>query len=300
VRLPWEIRTVWALLGASLVAVLVTYSRLPPEQLYSVSGSGVEGGLSRVLVELNFPDALAALAVLGVVAARIPVRLRPVAAVAALLCAVVAWPGVVSQNDLDARWINAVPALGTLLALALSLVARGPWSRAGVRGDGLRAGIAAVLVLLAAPWIAATLGFYLDGVPVLDRIFQTGKLVSFGDPLHHAVHHGVHHGLQGMLLALTALLLSRLLGSVAGSLRVLVGVYLAVMLAYGIGNMTNDGWLEQVAERGWTSHLFPSVLEPAVSWGWLAVVLVAAAVWLLWFGASARPAGRRPIGQVPG
>jgi hypothetical protein len=282
-RLPWEIRTVWALLGAAVVAVLVTYSRLPPQELYNVSRSGIEGGLSRALVELNFPDALAALGVLGVVAGRMPARLRPLAPVAAVLCALVAWPGVVSQNDLDARWINALPALGTLLVLALSLVARGPWSREGVRGDGLRIGIAAVLVLIAAPWIAATLGFYLDGVPVLDRIFQTGRLASFDNPLHHAVHHGVHHGLQGLLLAVTALLLSRLLGSVAGTLRTIVGVYLAVMLAYGVGNMVNDGWLEQIAERGWTSHLFPSVLEPAVNWGWLAVLLVAAAVWALWF-----------------
>jgi hypothetical protein len=199
-----------------------------------------------------------------------------------VLCAIVAVPGVVSEDDLDAKAVNALPAIGVGLAVALSLLADGPPSPRSARGDRLQIALAAVLTLLAAPWIAAELGFYLDGVPVLGRIFQTGKLVSFhGNELHHAVHHGVHHGLQGLVLAVTALLLSRL------PRPRLADVYVALMLAYGIGNLANDDWLEQIAERGWTHGTIPSVLEPAVNWGWLVVLLATPVIWFLWFRQSA-------------
>jgi hypothetical protein len=46
---------VWAIVAAMAVAVLVTYARLPAGELYNVSHSGLRGGLSRVLVDLNFP-----------------------------------------------------------------------------------------------------------------------------------------------------------------------------------------------------------------------------------------------------
>ena len=108
-------------------------------------------------------------------------------------------------------------------------------------------------------------------------MFQTGKLVSFHDPPHPAVHHGVHHGLQGLIFVVTALLLSRLPSPQAAR------AFLAVLLAYGVANMANDGWLEQVVERGWSSHPIPSVLGFAANWLWLAVLLVGAAVWALWF-----------------
>jgi hypothetical protein len=55
------------------------------------------------------------------------------------------------------------------------------------------------------------------------------------------------------------------------------------MLAYGVGNLVNDDWLEQVVKRGWTSHEVPSVLTPAANWGWAAVLVGAALVWRLWF-----------------
>jgi hypothetical protein len=271
-----EVRVVWVLLAAIAGAVFVTYARLPAEELYHVSDNGLRGGLSRVVVELNFPDALVALAVLGVIAPALPRALRVLAAVAAALCAVVLVPGVVSQSNLDAKWINAVPALGVGLAFALTFLARGLPSPRRVRGDPVRIGLAAVLVLLAAPWIAAELGFYLDGVPVLGWIFQTGKLVSFGGNVpHHAVHHGVHHGLQGLLFVATALLLSRVPNRVS--------LFLALMVAYGLGNVANDDWLEQVAERGWTSWTIPSALEPGATWTWLAVLLATPAIWALWF-----------------
>jgi hypothetical protein len=271
-----ELRAVWLLVAAVALAVFVTYARLPAADLYNVTGSGLRGGLSRVVVELDFPDALIALAVLGVIAPALPHALRPVAAPAALLCLVVLVPGVVSQSHLDARWINAVPALGVVASFALSFFARGLAAVRRVRGDHLRVAVVAVLVLLAAPWLAAELGFYLDSVPVLGRIFETGKIVSYhGNAPHPAVHHGVHHGLQGLLLVVAALLLSRVPNRVSP--------FLALMVAYGVGNLANDDWLEQVAERGWTSWTIPSALEPGATWTWLAVVLATPAIWALWF-----------------
>jgi hypothetical protein len=168
-----------------------------------------------------------------------------------------------------------VPALGVLLAFALTPFATLPRVR-DRRGDRVRVALLALLVLLAAPWIAAELGFYLDGVPVLGSLFQTGKIVSYhGNAPHPAVHHGVHHGFQGLLIAGTALLVSRVPNRIS--------LYLALALAYGVGNMANDDWLEQVAERGWTYWTIPSCLEPKATWTWLAVLLATPLVWLLWF-----------------
>jgi hypothetical protein len=161
------------------------------------------------------------------------------------------------------------------------LARRQPPSRP--RGDRARVVVGTVLVVLAAPWIAAVLGFYLDGVPVLGWMFQTGRLASFHDPLHHAVHHGVHHGLQGLLFALTALILSRVPNRVS--------LYLALLFAFGVANMLNDGWLEQVVERGWSSHQVPSVLGFSVNWLWGATLVLAAAIWA---AAKGRAAVRRP------
>jgi hypothetical protein len=281
---PREVAAVWGLAAASLVAVLVTYSRLNAAELYNVSGSGARGGLGRAVVELDFPVALVALAVLAVVAETLPRPARAVAALAALGCVVVVVPGVVRESDLDVRWINAVPALGVALAFACSLLARGPASPRRARGDRLRVALALVLVVLASPWIAAELGFYLDGVPVLGRLFQTGRIVSFHDAPHHAVHHGVHHGLQGLLLVLTALLLSRVVAGGGSRWNKARTFLLALVLAYGLGNIANDDWLEQIAERGWSGYAIPSVLEPAANSAWLAVLVLAVVIWLAWFG----------------
>jgi hypothetical protein len=102
--------------------VLVTYSRLAPEETYHVSHDGLAGGLSRVLVLLNFPIALAAIGVVGVLLERGAPCWLGVLAIA--LCAVTAWPGLVDQDDLDARLGNVVPALGVALAAGLTARAR--------------------------------------------------------------------------------------------------------------------------------------------------------------------------------
>src|SRR5438552_16307570 len=158
----------WAILGVVAVEIVVTYSRIPPAKLYSVSGTGLGAGFGRALVFLNFPVALAALPVVALAADRL--RRAPAlaaAAVAAGLCAVVFRPGVVDQYDLDARRVNALPAAGVALAVALSLAA-------GLHRERVRLRVAPVLLLLLAlPWLAADPGFHLDGVPPLGRALLT-------------------------------------------------------------------------------------------------------------------------------
>ena len=63
-RLPLELAVVWALFAVVGVELTVTYARLDASELYNVSGSGVEGGASRLLVFVNFPLAIVAIAVL--------------------------------------------------------------------------------------------------------------------------------------------------------------------------------------------------------------------------------------------
>jgi hypothetical protein len=291
-RIPWEIKAVLALLVLDGVAVIATYSRFPAAELYHVHHSGVRAGFGRELVALNFPFALLGIALVGLAWPRLRGRLRIAGAVAIALCAVVYL--AVDQANLDAKPLNAVPALGVALAVALVLAVGVPSPGRRVRGDRLRIALAALLVFFAAPLIAAELGFFLDGVPVLGWFFETGRLTS--EPgvagLHHAVHHGQHHGWEGTMLALSALALSRL------PRPRLLDAYLALMLAYGVGNLVNDDWLEQVVKRGWTRDEMPSVLVPAANWGWAAVLVGAVAVWWLWFRQPHAAPGRRPSGPA--
>jgi hypothetical protein len=260
------------------IAVVATYSRFPTTELYNVHHSGtVPAGFGRELVALNFPFALVGIALVGLAWPRLHGRLRTLGVIAIALCAVVYF--AVDQSNLDAKPLNAVPALGLALAVALVLVAGVPSAPRTDRGDAVRIGLAAVLIFFSAPLIAAELGFFTDGVPFLGWFFETGRLTTQpGVPgLHHAVHHGQHHGWQATMLSLTALGFSRLPRP-----RVL-DAYLALMLAYGVGNLVNDDWLEQVVKRGWTNHEVPSILTPAANWGWAAVLVGAFAVWRLWF-----------------
>jgi hypothetical protein len=267
------------------VEIVVTYSRIPPARLYSVSGTGLGAGFGRALVFLNFPVALAALPVIALAADRLRRAPALVAAVAAAgLCAVVVRPGVVDQYDLDARWVNALPAAGVALAVALSLAA-------GLHRERVRLRTApALLLVLALPWLAADLGFHLDGVPVLGRIFLTGKVVG----PRAAVHLGHHHGMDGVLLTFAALLLVPLARGIrAPALRLLVGLYLGLQIAYGLANTAQDAWLEQITKRGWTTYVIPSVLHPALTLPWLGIA-VAAAIFaeLILRPAPARRSGR--------
>ena len=191
------------------------------------------------------------------------------------LCLVVAVPGVVDQDDLDARWLNVLPALGVALALALTLAAvrrEGASFVRHARGDRLRLVLVGLLLLLALPWFAAELGFYLPG-----DVFLGEEVPAKRDEGLAAVHLGFHHGTGGVLLSLTALLLSR-----APRSALLAG-YLSLMLAYGLANAVQDAWNEQLWKREWVEWHAPVVLRPELSAGWLAIIVAAAAIYALWF-----------------
>jgi hypothetical protein len=227
-------------------------------------------------VLLNFPLALGAIGIAASVGAP-----RRAVWLAIALCAVTASPGVVDQGDLDARWINAVPAAGVALALGATLLQA---RREGVafapraRGDALRVGLGLLLLLLALPWLAAEAGFYFPG-----DFFLGEEIPPVRDEGLAAVHLGFHHGTGGVLLAATALLLSRVARSRP------LSAYLSLMLAYGLANAAQDAWNEQLWKRGTVDHHVGSVLRPDLSAGWLLILAGALAIHALWF----RPAAAR-------
>jgi hypothetical protein len=273
---------VWGLFGLEAVATLVTYSRLAPEALYNVDRSGdLAGGLGRTLVLINFPLALGVIALAAIAGGP---RLLVWASIA--LCGVTALPGVVDQGDLNARWINVVPALGVALALGLTIAAA---SRGGIafaqraRGDRLRIVLGVLLLVAALPWLAAETGFYFPG-----DVFMGEEIPLVRDEGLAAVHLGFHHGTGGVLLALAALALSR-----AARTRSLAA-YLSLMLAYGLANAFQDGWNEQLWKRGSVDHHIESVLRPELSVGWLTILAGAAGIYAFRF----RPARPRAPGGI--
>ena len=261
---------VWGLLALLAVGVLVTYSRLPPTQLYNVSRDGLEGGLSRLLVLTNYPIALASIGVVAVLLERGATRLLGAAAIA--LCAVTAWPGVVEQSDLDARPVNLVPAAGVGLAVALTALSR-PRTRLAERMplDRARIALSVALVIVSVPWLFAESGFFAPDPIYADEV-PPGETLA-------AVHLGSHHGTAGTVLALSALLLSRVARTRASH------AVLALMFVYGVANAAQDFWLEQVVKRGWVDASLPSMIVPKPSVAWLVILGASAVLWL----AAGRP-----------
>lgn len=307
-----EVFAVWLLFGGVAVILVTTYTRTPPAALYSVSHSGLRGGAGRLLVFVNFPTALAAVALTGVAAAHWRSGrgaatsgwtrgLRLASLVGVVLCFVIAKPGVVDESNLDAQPVNALAATGVILALGLTLVTARVFGRGQpssfTQGDRARLAFGAVLSLVALPWLFAEAGVYIGRVPLLGSLFMSEQ-VAPGET-EAAVHLGHHHGTAGLYLALTALLLSRVLGRIApGRLRGALTFYLSLMLVYGVGNMANDFWTEQVWKRGWTAIKLPSVLQLALTPAWVALVLAAIVVHVRFF----RPASTPPptLGAGPG
>jgi len=273
----------WALVAVFAVTTFVTYTRVPPEDLYNVSREGVAGGASRVLVYLNFPVAFVAIGILLVCLEVLRERgVRVLGFVGIALCAVAAVPGVLDQDDLDARVVNVVPALGIGVAAALTvLYTHDPdwtWARPAGR---LRIAVAVAFGLIAIPWLFAETGFYGPG-PIMSQEIPPGET-------EHAVHLGGHHGLYGVIMVLSALMLSRV------ARRAVTSALLALLFAYGGTLAAEDFWHEQIQKRGTSDWTFPSALSPGLKWVWLGVVLAAAAVELLWF----RPERRRARPPAP-
>jgi hypothetical protein len=281
-----EVLAVWILFGVVAVEIWVTYARLSVGELYNVGANGVVAGAGRALVFLNYPTALVAIGLLAVLAERLRGRATLVAAAAAALCAVVVAPGVVEQSDLDAKPINAVPALGVLLAVGLTAFAL---SRGGVGAsrpfggwwDVARAAVGLVLVLGSIPWLVGELGIYADDVPGLGFFMSSEPRPEPGHPDLVAVHLGHHHGMDGTLLALSALALSRVVFDVRT--RFLHGAfafYVALMFVYGLANAVQDFWFEQLVKRGTTSLELPSMIVPKASWAWAALLATAVLIHL--------------------
>ncbi len=279
-----EALATWLLWGLVSLAALATYSRLEPSQLYHVSVAGIRGGLGRVVVLLNFPFALVAIALALVALAVLPRRAWWFGGPAIALCAVVAWPGVVQQADLDVKPVNTLPALGVALVAGLTaaatmrvgarLASHAPWHSG-------RTVLAAVILLVSLPWLAAELGVYLPGDVFLgEELWREpdGELLS-------AVHYGRHHGFDGSLLVVSALLLSRF--HAGGRVRAVLTAYLGLMLAYGSVNMVQDFWGEQVVKRGWVDSSIPSALVPRLHWIW-SLILALAVLFTLAFRAEQR------------
>jgi hypothetical protein len=286
-----EALAVWLLGAAIALTTFVTYARLPAEELYNTSSGGLEAGFSRVVVFLGYSFSIAAIPLAWIAAARIGTRAARLAALAAaLLCATIALPGVIDQADLDARPVNALAAVGVLVALGLTAIALlregiGP-ARPFGRGDSARAALAGVLLVAGLPWVFAELGFYVSDAPLIGRLFLAEEVVPSpgGEPSLHAVHLGRHHGMDGVLLAISALLLSRVVREMPSRLqRAGLAAYLSLMLVYGLANALQDFWLEQLVKRGTTSLAIPSMIRPDLSWAWAALlgagVLICLGAW---------------------
>ncbi len=261
-----EALLVWGLWALLVVAVLVTYSRLDPALLYHTTGEGLGGGLSRVVVLLSFPISLVAVALTLLSVAALSGNAWWIAGPAIALCAVTAVPGVVRQEHLDARWVNALPAVGVALALGLTAAAA---LRAGISlapplpGDRLRIALGAVVVLLSLPWLSAELGFHLPSDLFLGEEVPAGETLA-------AVHLGHHHGLDGALLVASALLLSR--RRLTGRSGAVYLAYVALAFGYGAVNFAQDLWQEQLVKRGWVEWSIPTALEPGLRPVWLAIL----------------------------
>lgn len=269
----------WAVWMLLLGAMAATYTRLDISDLYNVSRDGIDGAVSRILVQVNYPISLVAIAAVLIALDTLESRRWWLGGPVIAACAVTAWPGVVDDGDLDARLINIVPAVGVAGALTLTIIATrgsGAALQPRCRFDTGRVIIAAVVLFLSLPWIAADLGFYLPDVG-----FITERPITGSDGVvNPAVHLGHHHGFDGSLILLSALFLSRpKLHS--PTLRTATTGYVALMAAYGAINATQDFWHEQIQKRGWTDWTFPKATEPTLTAIWLLILAAAVAIFVL-------------------
>ncbi len=254
--------------GVVGLATAVTYWRLAPGSTYHFDDTGWSGAASRLVSYANYPVALAAIALVGAVS-----RGR-LAWLAIALCAVVAVPGVVSQDDLTASWANAPAVVGVVLAVWLTWWSPAPRRRVPL--GTVRVVMIAVLAVWSVPWVIASLGLYAQDLPLAGALIRSRQPTP-GEPHLASVHLGLHEGLFGAMLAVTALVLS------ARRMPAILSLYLSLLLCYGVAVSANDGWNEQVVKRGWADTQIPSVLTPSLTVSWAVLLVSALAVHMLWF-----------------
>jgi hypothetical protein len=76
-------------------------------------------------------------------------------------------------------------------------------------------------------------------------------------------------------------MLSRVPGQMASKARRIgLTAYLSLMFVYGLANALQDFWFEQLVKRGTTSVTIPSLIRPAASWAWAAMIFVATLICL--------------------
>jgi hypothetical protein len=292
------ILAVWGMVAATAAALAVTYARVPVTDLYHVSHTGLAGGAGRLLVYLNYPVAFIAIALIGLAAVRLwrskfgaratgRVAIITTVTIGVLLSAYAGLPGVVDQGDLDAKFLNVVPAIGVAIALAMTIVSirvsglgtNASWSR----GDRVRLALTALVVFLSLPWLFAYLGVYVGDIPGLGTLFLSRQIPE-GETLA-AVHLGDHHGMNGALFFLVGLWLSREIPRIGPHVaRWAIASYVSLMMAYGAFNAAQDFWLEQIVKRGWVTAEIPNVTRPALSitWGLMLLMTVSLAAFLIW------------------
>ena len=162
-----------------------------------------------------------------------------------------------------------MPAIGVGLALALTLLARD--IRFGARPARRCCAdrpLRRCSSSLCAPWIAAELRLYLDGVPVLgwlfrdrgDRLVPGQRAASGGAP-----RTSITASRDWCSWVPRSSALSRI--TQTGS-----PLFLALMVAYGIGNIAERRLARQIAERGWTSWTIRRRSSRGLTWTWLAVL----------------------------
>jgi hypothetical protein len=305
-----EMILVWSVTGIMSAAVFITYARLPVSEFYNVSIDGLAGGASRALTYLNYPVAFIAIAMIGFALAHLysmwstissasKVALGTLTLVALGTSLIAAIPGVVNQSDLDARLVNAIPAVGVFLAAVLTVIAlrlsasteSTPWGGF----DRFRAGISIILFILSLPWIFAYIGFYIGSIPILGNLFMSQQMIA-GETLA-AVHLGAHHGMDGVLFFLAGLWLTRELFRIRPEwLRWSLSAYLSLMVVYGLTIAAQDFWLEQVVKRGWTTVEIPNAVVPALTpiWGFIGVAVLILTIVLI---RTSEPA---PSPEAPG
>ncbi len=285
--LPAEVLALWGLLAVFVLVIFITYTRLDSTDLYNVSHDGVAGGLSRSIVILGYPVAFAVIALVGTLFASLREGVSPlarrlwrwIALLSVLFCATAAFPGVVDQGDLDVKPVNVLAAIGVggaILLTALSIRERPDvaWSGSWSAWDWARLALGVPMVLLSLPWLAAELGYGSDETSLLTGPFLDFDARDSAATGTVAVHAGDHHGTDGLLLTITVLLLSRPVFALARTrLRSLLILYLCLGFFYGLINVVQDWWLEQLVKRDTLNWEFTNMVEPKPNWEWVVLML---------------------------